>query len=115
MAAPTSPHPLSSLTIEEIRIARELTLKTHPNAVIDFRQISVSEPPKAEVLKFLELEHSGQVNSSTVRPARLAQVNYDVVEAKKAPQYHECIVDVRSKTIIAHEIVPLPFQPSLTL
>ena len=115
MAPPTTPHPLSSLNVEEIKIARELTIKAHPNAVIDFRQISMSEPPKAEVLKFLELEHSGQVDSSTARPARLAQVNYDVVEAKKAPQYHECIVDVRSKTIVAHETVPLPFQPGLTL
>lgn len=115
MASPTPPHPLSSLTIEEIKVARQLTLDNHPNAVIDFRQIAALEPPKAEVLKFLEFEHAGRVDSSTPRPARQALVNYDVAEVKKTPQYHECIVDLSSKTIVTHEIIPLPFQPSLTL
>lgn len=110
-----SPHPLSSLSIDEVKIARELTLKNHPDAVIDFRKISSLEPPKAEVVKFLELEHSGRVDSSTPRPARQAQVKYDVVEAKKAPQYCESVVDLGSKTIVSHEIIQLPFQPSLTM
>lgn len=73
------------------------------------------EPPKAEMLKFLELEHSGRVTSSSPRPARQAQVCYDVRRAKAAPEYTEAVVDLSSGSLVSTTVVPLPSQPALTL
>lgn len=103
--ASVTPHPLSDLSVSEINHARNLVLKLHPGAVIDFRAIYLLEPPKADVIPFLELEHAGKLSPSTPRPPRLAQVKYDVIGGQRAAEYHESVVDVAASKRIRHHVI----------
>ncbi|RDA87768.1 hypothetical protein CP532_2464 [Ophiocordyceps camponoti-leonardi (nom. inval.)] len=99
----------------ETNHARDLVLKLHPGAVIDFRTIYLLEPPKAEVLPFLALEHAGKVTRSTPRPARLAQARYDVIGGSKAAEYHESIFDLTASKVVSHDIIPTDYHAGLTV
>ena len=109
-------HPLASLTIDETNTAREVILKSHPGASIYFRIISLLEPPKAELTKFLESEHSGRLSPSTARPARVAEVKYDAIEkGSKLPVYMESWVDIGRRERTWTEVISSEFHASLTL
>lgn len=110
------PHPLSALSIDETNLARDIALTYHPEDVLYFRQILLHEPPKNEVLSFLELEHSGKVTRDTLRPQRLAKIQYDVLmEGNKTPQLQESIIDLRLKKRVGHNIVGTEHRASLTM
>ncbi len=109
------PHPLGQLTINETKIARGIILNARGNSIIEFRAIALEEPPKAEVLAFLDAEHSGSLNSRTRRPARLARVQYDVVHADKSHEYTESVVDLDARRETLHRVVDKMHQPSLTM
>ncbi|GJN68177.1 copper amine oxidase 1 [Purpureocillium lilacinum] len=113
--AQTVPHPLSDLTVAEINRARDIVLGLHPGSVIDFRSIYLLEPPKSEVVPFLDLEHAGKLKASTPRPARLAQVRYDIIGGAKAAEYHESVIDVSSSKRVKHDIVGTEHHASLTI
>lgn len=109
-------HPLSALSIEETDAVRDVILKSHLGASIYFRSIALLEPTKAELTKYLDAEHSGQVSASTPRPDRLAEVKYDAIESgSKVPVYTESWVDVGRKDRIRHEVISSEFHASLTL
>ena len=57
----THTHPLVSLNEAEVNKARDIVRKTHAGAVLHFRVIYLQEPPKAELTRFLDLEHSGRL------------------------------------------------------
>lgn len=99
------PHPLSALSLGETNKAREIVLAAHPGSVLDFRQNYLWEPPKAEVLKFLELEHTGRLTASSQRPARCAQVFYDVIGGAIKAQYYESIVDLGLGEIVDRKLI----------
>jgi primary-amine oxidase len=109
-----APHPLSALTIRETNLARDIVKASHPGALLFFRQSYLFEPPKEEVLKFLELEHSGALTTSSPRPDRCAQVFYDVIGGDQKSQYYESVVDVTKRSIVAQEIISEEHQASLT-
>ena len=109
------PHPLSALSIEETNIARDVVVESHPGSLLTFRQIFLREPPKTEVVAFLEVEHSGGLAAETPRPQRLSQVLYDVVGPSKVPEYHESVVDLRKNKVVHHEVVSSKFQAGLTM
>ena len=109
-------HPLTALSVEETNTARDVILKYHPGASIYFRIINLLEPPKEELLKFLAAEHAGRLSSSTPRPARVAEVKYDAIEAgSKVPVYQEAWVDVGKLKVVNHELISTEFHASLTL
>jgi primary-amine oxidase len=111
-----SPHPLSALSIDETNLARDIVLDCHPGDVLYFRQILLHEPPKDEVLSFLELEHSDQVSRDTPRPQRLAKIQYDLItKGNTIPQPQESIIDLRLKTRVGHNIVATGYRASLTM
>lgn len=110
-----SPHPLSSLSIEETNIARDVILSYHPDTAIGFRMISLQEPPKAELIHFLELEHSENLSSNTPRPRRLAKVDYDVIDKSKIPKYMESIVDIEKKETVRSELISDDVHACLTV
>lgn len=93
------PHPLSALSVQESEIARDVIQAAHPNTILYFRQIFLREPPKSEVFAFLELEHSGKLTDNSPRPARLAQVWFDVGARDKDAEYVEAVVDLASRKI----------------
>ncbi|KAK1851036.1 copper amine oxidase [Colletotrichum chrysophilum] len=109
------PHPLSALSLEETNKARDIVLAAHPGSVLDFRQNYLWEPPKAEVLKFLDLEHSGKLTASSPRPARCAQVFYDVIGGATKAQYFESIVDLGLRKIVDQKLIGSEHQASLTI
>lgn len=111
----SQPHPLSGLTADEINRARDVVLRLHPGTVIDFRSIFLLEPPKAEVVPFLALEHAGKVTASTPRPARLAQAWYDVIGGSQAAEYHESVIDVGAAKRVGHKVVPTEHHAGLTV
>lgn len=108
-------HPLHNISAAEIQQARDVVLANHSKAVIDFREIFIQEPAKADLVRFLDLEHRGQLSPTSERPSRLAKCQYDVIGADKVPYYHEAIVDVGTGKVIKHEVVGSQHQASLTL
>ncbi|KAJ9665240.1 hypothetical protein H2201_004714 [Coniosporium apollinis] len=87
-------HPLAPLTGDEITRAAELVRGIWPsNTDLHFKSITLEEPPKAEVLPFLEAEHNGQSAPSI---ARKAFVNYYLRSTNK---FHEGIVNLSSNKV----------------
>lgn len=112
-----APHPFKLLNAGETRIARDVVLSSHPNTVVDFREIYLQEPEKELMKAYLELEHKAQPGQSPTskRPPRLAKCQYDVVGSDKIPEYHESVVDVELKKRVRHEVVGKEKQACLTL
>lgn len=108
-------HPLAILSEAETNLARDVVKAAHPNTVIDFREIFLQEPPKAQLVEFLALEHAGRLSPTTARPPRLALCQYDVIGADRIPQFHESVVDVVSRSRVKHTVVGKQHHASLTL
>lgn len=108
-------HPLAILSEGETNLARDVVKATHPNTVIDFREIYLQEPPKAQLLEFLAVEHGGRLSPTTPRPPRLALCQYDVIGSDRIPQFHESVVDVVARSRIKHTVVGKQHHASLTL
>jgi len=108
-------HPLASLSQEETNIARDVVLAEQGGAVVDFRTIALQEPVKAELVRFLDLEHAGKLTTDSPRPQRLARVHYDAIDSSKVPKYLETIVDVNSKKVVSHEIISSDVHACLTM
>lgn len=116
MAPPTSrPHPLTQLSLPESNIARDTILAAHKPALVSFRTIALEEPLKAELQKFLALEHAGALDASTAYPKRLARVAYDVIGSSKIPKYHESLVDVEESVEVNRDVVDEMQHAALTL
>ncbi|PQE33946.1 Copper amine oxidase 1 protein [Rutstroemia sp. NJR-2017a WRK4] len=109
------PHPLAQLSVEEAHRARDVVLRLHAKAIIDFRTISLEEPAKAELSKFLEAEHNGTFTSSTPLPKRVARVTYDIIGNNRIPQYYESLIDIEESAEISCELVSTAHHASLTL
>jgi primary-amine oxidase len=109
------PHPLDALSVAETRIARQLVLDEYSGSLINFREIFLSEPRKAELIEFLAIEHSGNLDDQTRRPPRHAQCWYDVVPTGQAPSYREAIVDLEHQKVVSTEIVDTKQHASLAL
>ena len=114
----THTHPLVSLSEAEVNKARDIVRKTHAGAVLHFRVIYLQEPPKAELTRFLDLEHSGRL--ADIKPGqwprRIARVHYDVLEpGNKTPKSIEVLVDLDGGRIASTEDVRSGAQPAFTL
>jgi primary-amine oxidase len=113
---PLIPHPLSALSLGETNLARDIVLGYHADQMLYFRQIILLEPPKEEVMPFLELEHSGKLDQYTPRPQRLAKVQYDAItKGTNVPQYQESIIDLRRKERVEHRVIAPAYHASLTM
>lgn len=99
------PHPLQNLSIQETQQAKDIILSEHKDALVIIREIWLQEPPKQVLKKYLQAEHSGNLNASYPKPPRCAAVQYDVVGSDKIPYFHEAVVDVEKKSLIKHEII----------
>jgi len=110
-----TPHPLSTLSVEETRRARDIILAVHHDVVVDFREIYLQEPVKEELKKYLDLEHSARLSPTSPRPPRLAKCQYDIIGADKILEYHESIVDINLKRCVKHEAVGKQHHAALTL
>lgn len=109
------PHPLDQLKSHEIDIAREAIIAARGKCLIFFRAIFAQEPAKAELVSFLDAEHSGTLTSSTPRPARQAKVQYDIVHEDKSHDYMESVVDILAEREVVHRVIDQKHQSALTL
>ncbi|RMZ41273.1 hypothetical protein AFCA_004844 [Aspergillus flavus] len=110
-----APHPLAILSEEETNIAREVVVAAHPNTVLHFREIYLSEPPKEQLQEFLAIEHAGRLSPTTPRPPRLALCQYDVISGDRIPVYQEAEVDVNTRKRVQHKIIGKEHHAALTL
>ncbi|CAN9438517.1 unnamed protein product [Alternaria alternata] len=84
-------HPLSALSASELRNAAAIIKASWPaHTDLHFKVVTLQEPPKAEVLKYLEAEHSSKPVPSI---SRKAFVNYYIRNTSK---FHEAVVDLTS-------------------
>lgn len=98
-------HPLQSLSVEETQQAKDILLTEHEGELVIVREIWLQEPPKQELIKYLELEHSGSLTASSPRPARCAAAQFDVVGSDKIPWFHEAVVNLEEKTLLKNEVI----------
>jgi primary-amine oxidase len=109
------PHPLDLLSIAESDAARQIILSARgPQVAINFRSIALEEPPKKDLVQFLDLEHAGRLTAQTLQPARIAKVQYDVVRADTKHEYLESFVDVVAGKEVNQRVVNKSHQPALT-
>jgi primary-amine oxidase len=95
MVAATSdllPHPFDPLSKEEIQHAVNVVKKTYGDLL--FNVVSLHEPRKAEMTKWLE-------DSSAPRPARIA----DVVAIAPGGKVYDALVDLASGNITKWELL----------
>jgi primary-amine oxidase len=111
----SKPHPLARLKSEDIEIARQVITKVRAGYLVLFRDIFTEEPAKAELVPFLEAEHSGTLTADTPRPPRLARVQYDTISDHREHAYTESVVDVNSREEVLHRVVEKDAEPPLTL
>ncbi|KAK1978112.1 copper amine oxidase [Colletotrichum cereale] len=91
-------HPLDPLGPEEISQAAAIVRKSNEHAQIFFRAISLAEPPKRELIDFLENEHaSGTTVVSLARQAR--------IQAYITKDLHEIIVNLDSSTVTSDAVL----------
>ena len=109
------PHPLAQLSITEANVARDVILQSHDKSVLDFRTISLEEPPKAQLQPFLDAEAAGTLTANSARPARLARVAYDVVRENKVFQFYESLVDLSTAKLVGQELIDPAHHAPLTL
>ena len=112
--APKPPHPLDPLSLEESNTIREVVLKYQSaDAIVKFRTIALEEPPKQELVQFLELEHSGTLTSSSPRPARIAKVQFDVIRTPSDYDYVESWIDTLHSKEVQHRVVDKAHQAGI--
>lgn len=112
---PSKPHPLAQLRAEEIEIARQVVTKARNGYLLLYRDIFTQEPAKTELIPFLEAEHAGKLTDETLRPPRLAKVQYDIIGNDGSHAYTESLVDINTRKEVSHRIFDKELQPALTL
>jgi len=81
-----SAHPLAPLTADEINVASGFVQNLWPAGTdLQFKAVTLEEPPKAEVLPFLDAEHCGAPLPSVDRKAF---VNYYLRNTVRVNAHH---------------------------
>lgn len=91
------PHPLDPLSTDEIAIAIAAVRKHHGECF--FNVVSLHEPRKAEMLKWLDSAHSPA--SESLRPARMA----NVVVIIQGGKVYDGLIDIKSGRIMKLELM----------
>lgn len=110
------PHPLSSLSLEETNLAKDIVLCSSPDEVIYFRMVYREEPQKALLVPFLELEHAGKLLPHSPRPPRLAAVHYISAHqsADRKADEIEATVDLNLGEVVTKDVVGTEFLAGLS-
>lgn len=99
------PHPLDQLSVDEINRARNVILKSHSAASIAFRTITLEEPPKSDLVLFLQAEHKGELTSRTKRPPRRARILFEAIAKDRSVELRESVVDVVAGEECDHKVI----------
>ncbi|KAE8382291.1 copper amine oxidase [Aspergillus bertholletiae] len=93
-------HPFDPLTPREISQAASITRSSLPGESPIFRVITLREPPKEDMILFLDQEHSAQ--SLDARPSRVARVQV-VIHGESKNKLLELLVDLDHVAVIKQE------------
>lgn len=108
-------HPLEPLSAIEFERARQsILLARGSGVVIKFRAIFLAEPPKKELIPFLDAENAGEISLQTSRPDRLAMVHYDVIQSDESHEYTHSLVDVSTGQEREHRVIDKMHQAAMT-
>ncbi|KAJ5082631.1 hypothetical protein N7532_011674 [Penicillium argentinense] len=91
-------HPFDPLTPREIAKAAIITKREFHGTNLNFRVITLKEPPKGEMIPFLEKEHQGQ--PPTPRPSRAARVQVIARGPSGSNDLIEIIVDLDNDSVL---------------
>ena len=98
-----SSHPLAPLSTSEITTAASIIKASWPaHTDLHFKVVTLQEPPKVEVLRYLEAEHAGKPRPEISRKAFL---NYYIRNTNK---FHEATIDLTSRRV-EHNVLLGPF------
>ncbi|KAF2661683.1 hypothetical protein K491DRAFT_687088 [Lophiostoma macrostomum CBS 122681] len=96
-------HPLSPLSASELTSAAAIIRASWPaHTDLHFKVVTLEEPPKAEVLRYLDAEHS---KKSLPSVSRRAFLNYYIRNTNK---FHEAVVDLTTGRVL-HNVLLGPF------
>jgi primary-amine oxidase len=110
--AQSKPHPLAQLSQDEFILARNCVLKHHgPETSLFFRSIQLQEPKKDDLVPFLIAEHDGSLNETTPRPARCAEVEYDIITDTRV--YTRTIVDMDKGEVVSKDVLEQHAHPNM--
>ncbi|PVH95648.1 hypothetical protein DM02DRAFT_675343 [Periconia macrospinosa] len=90
------PHPFDPLSAQEIKTIAAL-VKSNMNEKVIFRVITLVEPPKGEMIAFLDASQTGSPKSNVTRKA--------MVHAYFNKAFHEIFVDIPGNKILSHQIL----------
>ncbi|KAJ5672169.1 hypothetical protein N7507_001296 [Penicillium longicatenatum] len=98
------PHPFDPLTPVEITQAATIVRDEFAGDLPNFRVITLQEPPKKEMLQFLEREHQSQSQMS--RPTRNARVQVIIQTQAGSNEMVELIVNLDEGVVLKKEHLP---------
>src|SRR5436190_1286163 len=98
-------HPLDPLSAEEISLASDLVKKAHMSKRVQFRYVTLLEPPKKDMMVYLDKEAAGE---KVEAPPRLAESAYSIFtnEAGWAYKVYEAILNLTTGEMVKE--TPLP-------
>ncbi|KAH6629136.1 copper amine oxidase [Boeremia exigua] len=97
---PSAPHPLDPLTPDEITQAADIVRPLFPAQHLNFRVITLLEPPKDKLTTYLDAEHLG---SAPPVLARCARVEVLVKSGPDSNDLFELVIDVQSKSVVKQQ------------
>ncbi|KAF2009154.1 hypothetical protein BU24DRAFT_428676 [Aaosphaeria arxii CBS 175.79] len=100
---PASPHPFDPLVPKEIEKAAQVVRSKFAGQDINFRVITLKEPPKEEMIKFLDLEHAKQPFHNI--PARIARVEIVTKTTSGASALFELHIDLGHGSISKQQLL----------
>jgi len=93
MPGTTTPHPFDPLDPSELDVTVSVVKKAHGDVI--FKGVSVQEPRKAEMLKWLETQ------TEELRPARIA----DVTVIAPGGKVYDGLVDIKNAKILEWKFI----------
>jgi len=94
-------HPFDPLSPDEISRTAAIVLPHFGSQEPNFRVITLQEPPKKEMITFLDSEHAGE--STDHAPSRCARVEVFIRTPEQGNALFELLVDLNNDIVIAKQ------------
>ncbi|RSL79554.1 hypothetical protein CEP51_007259 [Fusarium floridanum] len=97
-------HPLDPATAEEIGRATGMIKKLFSPVELHFKAAGLDEPPKKELVRYLDAEHKG------LPLPLLPRCIFAIWYIKRTPRLFEAVVDVTNGKVVQHQELPRDFH-----
>ncbi|KAA8642015.1 uncharacterized protein ATNIH1004_010955 [Aspergillus tanneri] len=99
------PHPFDPITPAEIQLATKILQAAFPRVNLRYKKIDIQEPPKKDVVPFVEAERLGK--PLPPRPARLLQVMFHRLDTGA---FYRALLNAGSRSVISAKELPKEIQ-----